>query len=122
VALPWHLSALGRLPPYGFTIEQPQLFLRFKVGQMLFEWGQIRDAERYFDGLRSRPSAAAPPPDRAQGQLEAPLWLSAAAALLHSDTGGTDKGWSKVQGVRWAKGNGQGRHRTADTRIFSSWQ
>jgi tetratricopeptide (TPR) repeat protein len=44
-------SALGRLPPYGFTIEQPQLFLRFKVGQMLFDWGQMRDAERYFDGF-----------------------------------------------------------------------
>jgi hypothetical protein len=26
------------------------------------------------------------------------LWLSAAAALLYSDTGGTDKGWSKAEG------------------------
>jgi hypothetical protein len=33
-----------------------------------------------------------------EGQLEAPLWLSAAAALLYSDTGGTDKGWSKAEG------------------------
>jgi tetratricopeptide (TPR) repeat protein/TolB-like protein len=49
--LPEFESALGRLPPYGFTIEQPQLFLRFKVGQMLFDWGQMRDAERYFDGF-----------------------------------------------------------------------
>jgi tetratricopeptide (TPR) repeat protein/TolB-like protein len=49
--LPEFESALGGLPPYGFTIEQPQLFLRFKVGQMLFEWGQMRDAERYFDGF-----------------------------------------------------------------------
>jgi tetratricopeptide (TPR) repeat protein len=44
-------SALAGLPPQGFTIEQPQLFLRFKVGQMLFDWGQMRDAERYFDGF-----------------------------------------------------------------------
>jgi tetratricopeptide (TPR) repeat protein len=41
-------SALGRLPVFGFDIEQPQQYLRLQVGKLLFDGGRTRDAERYF--------------------------------------------------------------------------
>jgi tetratricopeptide (TPR) repeat protein/TolB-like protein len=41
-------SALARLPIFGFDIEQPQQYLRLRVGKMLFDDGRMRDAERYF--------------------------------------------------------------------------
>ena len=41
-------SALLRVPVFGFDIEQPQQYLRFRVGKLLFDAGQTRDAERYF--------------------------------------------------------------------------
>jgi tetratricopeptide (TPR) repeat protein len=41
-------SALVRLPIFGFDIEQPQQYLRLRVGKLLFEAGRTRDAERYF--------------------------------------------------------------------------
>jgi tetratricopeptide (TPR) repeat protein len=41
-------SALVRLPWYGFDIEQPQEYLRLRVGKLLFDDGRTRDAERYF--------------------------------------------------------------------------
>jgi hypothetical protein len=41
-------SALARLPIFGFDIEQPQQYLRLRVGKLLFEAGRTRDAERYF--------------------------------------------------------------------------
>lgn len=48
-------SALARLPPLvpvgptGFHInEQPQEYLRYRVGKLLFDDGRTRDAERYF--------------------------------------------------------------------------
>ena len=33
---------------FGFDIEQPQQYLRLRVGKLLFEDGRTRDAERYF--------------------------------------------------------------------------
>ena len=41
-------SALVRLPWFGFDIEQPQQYLRLRVGKLLFDAGRTRDAERYF--------------------------------------------------------------------------
>jgi TolB-like protein/tetratricopeptide (TPR) repeat protein len=41
-------SALVRLPVFGFDIEQPQQYLRLRVGKLLFDDGRTRDAERYF--------------------------------------------------------------------------
>jgi tetratricopeptide (TPR) repeat protein/TolB-like protein len=47
-------SALGRLPallPLAPTLldhEQPQQYLRYRVGKLLFDKGRTRDAERYF--------------------------------------------------------------------------
>jgi len=47
-------SALGRLPallPLAPTLldhEQPQQYLRYRVGKLLFDDGRMRDAERYF--------------------------------------------------------------------------
>jgi tetratricopeptide (TPR) repeat protein len=41
-------SALARLPVFGFDIEQPQQYLRLRVGKLLFDDGRTRDAERYF--------------------------------------------------------------------------
>jgi len=41
-------SALVRLPIFGFDIEQPQQYLRLRVGKLLFDDGRTRDAERYF--------------------------------------------------------------------------
>jgi serine/threonine-protein kinase len=41
-------SALARLPVLGFDIEQPQQYLRLRVGKLLFDDGRTRDAERYF--------------------------------------------------------------------------
>jgi eukaryotic-like serine/threonine-protein kinase len=41
-------SALVRLPWFGFDIEQPQQYLRLRVGKLLFDHGRTRDAERYF--------------------------------------------------------------------------
>jgi hypothetical protein len=39
---------LGRLPALGWDIEQPQQYLRYRVGKLLFDDGRMRDAERYF--------------------------------------------------------------------------
>ncbi|MGH7499859.1 MAG: protein kinase domain-containing protein [Gemmatimonadales bacterium] len=41
-------SALARLPVLGWDIEQPHQYLRYRVGKLLFDAGQTRDAERYF--------------------------------------------------------------------------
>jgi tetratricopeptide (TPR) repeat protein len=41
-------SALRRLPVFGFDIEMPQQYLRYRIGKLLFDNGQNRDAERYF--------------------------------------------------------------------------
>jgi tetratricopeptide (TPR) repeat protein len=41
-------SVLARLPVFGVDIEQPQQYLRLRVGKLLFEAGRMRDAERYF--------------------------------------------------------------------------
>lgn len=45
-------TALGRLPPHSFSREQPQQFLRYQVGKMLFDWGRLHDAERYFSSFQ----------------------------------------------------------------------
>ena len=41
-------SALGRLPGVGWDLEQPQQYLRYRVGKLLFDDGRTQDAERYF--------------------------------------------------------------------------
>jgi eukaryotic-like serine/threonine-protein kinase len=41
-------SALARLPVFGWDIENPQKYLRYRVGKLLFDDGRTRDAERYF--------------------------------------------------------------------------
>jgi len=41
-------SALARLPAVGWDIEQPQQYLRYRVGKLLFDDGRTQDAERYF--------------------------------------------------------------------------
>ena len=41
-------AALARLPVFGWDIEKPQQFLRYRVGKLLFDHGRTRDAERYF--------------------------------------------------------------------------
>ncbi|HEX5574652.1 MAG TPA: hypothetical protein VFX42_02160, partial [Gemmatimonadales bacterium] len=41
-------SALLQVPIFGFDIEQPQQYLRLRVGKLLFDAGRTRDAERYF--------------------------------------------------------------------------
>jgi hypothetical protein len=41
-------SALVRLPVFGNDIQQPQVYLRFQVGKLLFDDGRTADAERYF--------------------------------------------------------------------------
>ena len=44
-------SALVRLPVFGNDIQQPQTYLRFQVGKLLFDDGRTGDAERYFQGF-----------------------------------------------------------------------
>jgi hypothetical protein len=52
--LPDFQTTLGRLPPLypvlgePFTVEQPQQYLRYRVGELLFRWGRMQEAERYF--------------------------------------------------------------------------
>jgi eukaryotic-like serine/threonine-protein kinase len=46
--LPEFESALRQVPVFGFDIEQPQQYLRLRVGKLLFDAGRTRDAERYF--------------------------------------------------------------------------
>jgi len=41
-------SALARLPVASWDNEQPQQYLRYRVGKLLFDEGRMRDAERYF--------------------------------------------------------------------------
>jgi serine/threonine-protein kinase len=41
-------SALVRLPVFGNEILQPQMYLRYQVGRLLFDRGRMDDAERYF--------------------------------------------------------------------------
>jgi len=41
-------SALARLPAAGWDSEQPQQYLRYRVGQLLFDDGRTGEAERYF--------------------------------------------------------------------------
>jgi tetratricopeptide (TPR) repeat protein len=41
-------SALLQVPVFGFDIEQPQQYLRLRVGKLLFDAGRTGDAERYF--------------------------------------------------------------------------
>jgi hypothetical protein len=45
-------TALGRLPPHSYAREQPQQFLRYQVGKMLFDWERLHDAERYFSSFQ----------------------------------------------------------------------
>ena len=44
-------SALVRLPVFGNDIQQPQAYLRYEVGKLLFDDGRTGDAERYFRGF-----------------------------------------------------------------------
>jgi hypothetical protein len=44
-------SALARLPVFGNDIQQPQVYLRYQIGKLLFEDGRTGDAERYFRGF-----------------------------------------------------------------------
>jgi tetratricopeptide (TPR) repeat protein/TolB-like protein len=46
-------SALVRLPVSGWDIEDPQKYLRYRVGKLLFDDGRTRDAERYFRSFHS---------------------------------------------------------------------
>jgi serine/threonine-protein kinase len=41
-------STLARLPAASWDDEQPQQYLRYRVGKLLFDEGRMRDAERYF--------------------------------------------------------------------------
>jgi tetratricopeptide (TPR) repeat protein len=41
-------SALARFPAASWDSEQPQQYLRYRVGKLLFDDGRTRDAERYF--------------------------------------------------------------------------
>ena len=41
-------TALAQLPVFGWEIESPQKYLRYRVGKLLFDDGRPRDAERYF--------------------------------------------------------------------------
>jgi tetratricopeptide (TPR) repeat protein len=43
---------LRRLPPKGWTVEQPQMFLRYTVGKLLLDWDEYEQAERYFLSFR----------------------------------------------------------------------
>ena len=43
--------ALVRLPVFGNDIQQPQAYLRYEVGKLLFDDGRTGDAERYFRGF-----------------------------------------------------------------------
>jgi tRNA A-37 threonylcarbamoyl transferase component Bud32/TolB-like protein len=49
--LPGFDSALVRLPVFGKDIQQPQVYLRYRVGKLLFDDGRTGDAERYFRGF-----------------------------------------------------------------------
>ena len=44
-------SALVQLPVFGNDIQQPQVYLRYQVGKLLFDDGRTGDAERYFRGF-----------------------------------------------------------------------
>jgi tetratricopeptide (TPR) repeat protein len=41
-------AALRELPTESLRLEYPQQFVRYSVGRMLFERGDLRQAERYF--------------------------------------------------------------------------
>jgi len=41
-------SVLVRLPALGNEILQPQMYLRYRVGKLLFDDGRLDEAERYF--------------------------------------------------------------------------
>jgi hypothetical protein len=41
-------SALAQLPVFGWDIESPQKYFRYRVGKLLVDDGRTRDAERYF--------------------------------------------------------------------------
>ena len=41
-------SALTRLPLFGFDLEMPHQYLRYRAGKLLFDAGRTREAERYF--------------------------------------------------------------------------
>jgi hypothetical protein len=45
-------SALARLPVFGWDVEQPQQYLCYTVGKLLFDDGRTRDAERYFQSFQ----------------------------------------------------------------------
>ena len=44
-------SALVQLPVFGNDIQQPQVYLRYQVGKLLFDDGQLAEAERYLWGF-----------------------------------------------------------------------
>ena len=44
-------SALVQLPVFGKDIQQPQVYLRYQVGKLLFDDGRMGEAERYFWGF-----------------------------------------------------------------------
>ena len=46
-------AALRHLTAASYTKEQPHVFLRYQVGRMLLDWGELRDAERYFQSFDS---------------------------------------------------------------------
>lgn len=41
-------EVLGRLPCMGYVKDQPDIYLRYRVGRTLFERGALAAAERYF--------------------------------------------------------------------------
>jgi TolB-like protein len=45
-------GALQRLPTHGYNVEQPQQLLRYRVGRLLLDWGELDQAERYFRSFR----------------------------------------------------------------------
>jgi tRNA A-37 threonylcarbamoyl transferase component Bud32/TolB-like protein len=45
-------TALAALPSFGWDLEQPQQYLRFQKGKMLFEEGRLAESERYFRTFR----------------------------------------------------------------------
>jgi len=49
--LPAFEAALWNLTPASYTKEQPHVFLRYQVGRMLLDWGELRQAERYFQSF-----------------------------------------------------------------------
>jgi tetratricopeptide (TPR) repeat protein len=46
--LPEFEEVMSRMSPLGLDSESPAYYLRYRVGQMLFDEGRLGEAERYF--------------------------------------------------------------------------